>query len=234
MANFSPQQYLELLQDSTLSDEVKTYLSRRVAELIAEYRATPNASLVDPAIAALAEHTASPTLWSGVKNGALAPYYAVSRQLYDMKDKVSVRGILEEGEDFPVPGELPAIDWAAEEKAAVAQGKAMSGNNDFWMLDDYYTTYIGSSARRTGTRTLPTPGPRSTTTCGCSLPSAGRRGLSRCLSMCPSMALGAITLALRRTAGRSITKTSGRLPGNTALRPWTSPAASTKNTLCVT
>ncbi len=148
MANFSPQQYLELLQDSTLSDEVKTYLSRRVAELIAEYRATPNASLVDPAIAALAEHTASPTLWSGVRNGALAPYYAVSRQLYDMKDKVSVRGILEEGEDFPVPGELPAIDWAAEEEAAVAQGKAMSDNNDFWMLNDYYTTYIGSRLER--------------------------------------------------------------------------------------
>lgn len=148
MANFSPQQYLELLADDSLSDEVKVYLSRRVAELLEEYKAMPNASPVDPAIAALAAHTASPTLWSGVKTGFLAPYYAVRRQLWDMKDKVSVRGILEEGEDFPVPGELPAIDWAAETEAAVAQGKAMSDNNDFWMLNDYYTTYIGSRLER--------------------------------------------------------------------------------------
>ena len=37
MANFSVQQYLELLADDTLSDEVKVYLDRRVAELLEEY-----------------------------------------------------------------------------------------------------------------------------------------------------------------------------------------------------
>ena len=44
MANFSVQQYLELLADDTLSDEVKVYLDRRVAELLEEYKARPDAA----------------------------------------------------------------------------------------------------------------------------------------------------------------------------------------------
>lgn len=148
MANFSVQGYLELLEDDTLSDEAKTYLSRRVAELLAAYQALPDAVPVDSAIAALAEHTAEPALLSGIGNAILSPYYAASRWLYSLKDKASVRGILNRGEDFPAPAELPAIDWASEEEAAITEGKAMSSNNSFWMLDDYYTTYIGSRLER--------------------------------------------------------------------------------------
>ena len=148
MANFSVQGYLELLEDNALSDEAKTYLSRRVAELLAAYQALPDAAPVDPAIAALAEHTAEPAFLSGIGNAVLSPYYAASRWLYSLKDKASVRGILNRGEDFSAPAELPAIDWAAEEEAAITEGKAMSSNNSFWMLDDYYTTYIGSRLER--------------------------------------------------------------------------------------
>ena len=136
MANFSVLGYLELLADDSLSDEVKVYLSRRVAELMEEYKALPDAAPVDPAIAALAEHTAEPALLSGIGNAILSPYYVASRWLYDLKDKTSVRKLLIAGEDFSAPAELPAIDWAAEEEAAIPEGKAMSGNNGFWMLDD--------------------------------------------------------------------------------------------------
>lgn len=148
MANFSAQQYLDLLADDTLSDEVKAYLSRRVAELTAEYRALPDAAPMDPAIAALAGHQAEPSIFSAVINGILTPYYAFGRYLLEMKDKVSVRTILAEGEDCVAPGESPAIDWNTEEQAAVSKGKAMSDNNDFGMLNDYYTTYIGSRLER--------------------------------------------------------------------------------------
>lgn len=148
MANFSPQQYLELLGDESLSEEVKTYLSRRVVELIEEYKALPDAAPVEPTITALAEHIAEPTIVSTVRDAFLTPYYGFSHWLFDLKDKVSVRDILAAGEDFPGFTELPTIDWAAEEESAIAEGKAMSGNNDFWMLDDYYTTYIGSRLER--------------------------------------------------------------------------------------
>lgn len=148
MANFSAQQVLELLADDTLSDGVKVYISRRVAELIEKYQSLPDAVPVDPAIAALAEHTAEPTILSTVRDALLAPYYGFSRWLYSVKDRVSVRSILAEGEDYAAPEVLPAINWAAEEGAAVREGKAMSDNNDFGMLDDYYTTYIGSRLER--------------------------------------------------------------------------------------
>ncbi|MCI8443418.1 MAG: D-alanyl-lipoteichoic acid biosynthesis protein DltD [Provencibacterium sp.] len=148
MANFSAQQYLALLADGALSDEVKTYLSRRVAELTEEYRTLPDAAPIDPAIAALARHRAEPSAFSRVTNGLLTPYYALNRYLLQMKDRVSVRKILAAGEDYPAPGKLPAIDWAAEEQAALREGEAMSSNNDFGMLNDYYTTYIGSRLQR--------------------------------------------------------------------------------------
>ena len=148
MANFSAQQYLALLADGALSDEVKTYLSRRLAELTEEYRTLPDAAPIDPAIAALARHRAEPSAFSRVTNGLLTPYYALNRYLLQMKDRVSVRKILAAGEDYPAPGKLPAIDWAAEEQAALREGEAMSSNNDFGMLNDYYTTYIGSRLQR--------------------------------------------------------------------------------------
>lgn len=148
MANFSAQQYLELLRDDSLSDEVKTYLSRRVSELLAEYEATPGAAATDLSIRELAAHRAAPSLWSTVKNAALTPYYALSRSFLEMKDQVTARKLLAAGTDVTGSGDPSAIDWAAEEAAAVAEGKAMSGNNDFWMLNDYYTTYIGSRLER--------------------------------------------------------------------------------------
>ena len=148
MANFSCQQYLELLADDSLSGEIKTALSRRVAELMEEYRALPDAAPVDPAIAALAEHTAAPTILSAVRDTILAPYYGFSRWLYSVKDQVSVRQILAEGEDCAAPGELPVIDWESEARAAAGQAEVMTGNNGFGMLDGYYTTYIGSRLER--------------------------------------------------------------------------------------
>ncbi len=148
MANFSVQGYLELLADDSLSDEVKTYFSRRVAELIEEYENLPEPSPMDPAIKALAFHKSTPTLWSSVKNAVLSPYYLLSRYLLEMKDKISVRKILSAGEDFPTPAEWSAINWAEEEAAALAEGSSMSNNNDFGILNDYYTTYIGSRLER--------------------------------------------------------------------------------------
>ena len=148
MANFSCQQYLELLADDSLSGEIKTALSCRVAELMEEYRALPDAAPVDPAIAALAEHTAAPTILSAVRDTILAPYYGFSRWLYSVKDQVSVRQILAEGEDCAAPGELPVIDWELEARVSAVQAEAMTGNNGFGMLDGYYTTYIGSRLER--------------------------------------------------------------------------------------
>lgn len=148
-ANFSPQQYLALLDDPELSREVKTAISRRVAELLEEYAATPGAAPIDPAVRLLAEDMAEPGPLTGLVRRALAPYYAVSRGLYRVRDLAASGKLLRSlpepsGEAAPAAG----IDWQREEQAALAAAREMSANNDFGMLDDYYTTYIGARLER--------------------------------------------------------------------------------------
>ena len=77
MANFSAQQYLDLLNDPELSDEVKQYLTGRIAEMLAAYRELPDAAVVDPAIQVLAAHEQSPSLLSSAADFILTPYYAL-------------------------------------------------------------------------------------------------------------------------------------------------------------
>lgn len=140
MANFSGQQALRMLADDTIPDEIKQYLSSRVQQLMAqygaEYGAAPEAytaaGLLTKAVAA--EH--------GMTQALLRPYAAVSRWLLDTRDAATAAGIMRAYSDVKaaVPQE---IDWDAELEAALSQAQQMATNNDFFMLDGYYSTYIG-------------------------------------------------------------------------------------------
>ena len=154
MANFSNQQYLELMKAADISPEVKTYISKRVTQLFAEYAAMESGSDGDTYIRWLAEYgaeTKQPAY--SVRNTALTPYYAFSGYLYGLKDKITSRAVLKtavaENSQAPQKSENQGgIDWAAEEKRAVAEAKQMSDNNDFGMLNGYYTTNVGSRLSR--------------------------------------------------------------------------------------
>lgn len=148
MANFSAQQYLDLLNDPELSDEVKQYLSGRIAELLAAYRELPDAAEVDPAIQVLAAHEQSPSLLSSAADFILTPYYELCSFLYDLRDMAVSRPILQRGVDASPSDSSAKIDWAQEEQQATQDGIEMSSNNDFGMNNDYYTTYIGSRLER--------------------------------------------------------------------------------------
>ena len=147
-ANFSPQQYLSLLEDDTLSSEIKTAISRRVAELLEEYEETPDAAPIDPAIRLLAGFHGSPTFFNQTGKIVLGPYYAMSRGLYRVKDMAASAKLLKSLPDEKDVSPLSEIDWEREETAAVQTAKEMSTNNDFGMLDVYYTTYIGNRLER--------------------------------------------------------------------------------------
>lgn len=147
-ANFSPQQYLALLEDDSLSKEVKTAISRRVAELLGEYQQFPDAAPIDPTIRLLAGSYGEPTLLGQAEKTALAPYYAVSKSLYRVKDMATSAKLLKSLPDEEDKSSLSEIDWEREEAAAIKAAGEMSTNNDFGMLDGYYTTYIGSRLER--------------------------------------------------------------------------------------
>lgn len=139
MANFSEQQVLSMLADDTIPDGIKQYLSQRVQTLIEQYNDETGASLQRYTAAGLL--TAAWAEGDGFAAALLTPYAAVSQWLLDTKDLVSARRAMAGYADAAV--QARPIDWEAEAQAALAQAEQMVTNNDFYMQDAYYSTYIG-------------------------------------------------------------------------------------------
>lgn len=139
LANFSEQQLLLALADESLAPETRQYLAARVQELIARYAGQTGRELQKATAAGLMCRAAA--RGDAFSLALLRPYAALSARLLETKDAVSAARVMASYGDSP-RAERP-IDWAAEEDAALAQAREMSGNNDFFMTDGYYSTYIG-------------------------------------------------------------------------------------------
>lgn len=141
MANFSELQALAMLEDSTVSDEVKAYLSARIQTLIDSYNEENGASMQRYTAAGLL--TDAEADGNSLVSSLLLPYRALSYWALDCKDRIEARTVMRDYADVAAPQDPAAIDWAAEEEAALAQAAEMVTNNDFFMQDDYYSTYVG-------------------------------------------------------------------------------------------
>ena len=77
----------------------------------------------------------------------LQPFFRFSKWLFDMRDIVASRKLIEEvAGKSKEPGQAGAgsgIDWESESELAISEAESLTGNNEFGMLNDYYTTYIG-------------------------------------------------------------------------------------------
>lgn len=141
MANFSEQQLLTLLADDDIPEYTRQYLAARVQRLILQYNAQNGTSLQT--------HTAAGLLskaWVGDDSAlktVLAPYAAISKWLLDTKDMAVSARLIRKGGFSSGEAKAYPIDWAKEEEAALVQAKAQATNNEFYMLDSYYQTYVG-------------------------------------------------------------------------------------------
>lgn len=141
MANYSERELLSILGDGDVPEEIKTYIAKRAQELFAAYE---NNTGVNPAA-----HTAGDVMSRAWADGAarwpFAPYAALSGWLLETKDMAEAKTLLEERDGGVWEG-APALDfdWAAGEEKALAQAGEMVTNNDFYMEDGYYNTYIGA------------------------------------------------------------------------------------------
>ena len=140
MANFSGQQALRMLADDTIPDEIKQYLSSRVQQLMAQYGAEYGAA--PEAYTAAGLLTKAVAAENALTQAFLRPYAAVSRWLLDTKDAATAAGIMRAYSDVTAAGPQE-VDWDAELEAALCQAQQMATNNDFFMLDGYYSTYVG-------------------------------------------------------------------------------------------
>ena len=133
MANFSEQQILATLADETVPQEIRDYLSARVQTLIDTYNHENGTSLQTYTAAGLATKYGNPAV--------LRPYAVLSRWLLNTRDLAASRRIMSNYEDVK-PLAVP-INWEAEEQSALEQAAEMVTNNDYYMQDSYFNTYIG-------------------------------------------------------------------------------------------
>ena len=141
LANFSEQQLLALLADEEIPESTRQYLASRVQRLILQYNAQNGTNLETHTAAGLLSKAWTES--SGVLKTVLSPYAEISGWLLDTKDMaVSARLIRKSEASSGEAGKYP-VDWAQEEEAALAQAETQATNNDFYMLDSYYQTYVG-------------------------------------------------------------------------------------------
>ncbi len=138
MGNFSEQQVLTMLADETIPQELRQYLSQRVQALICAYNEDRGTHLQTATAAGLMTKAAA----KGREGVLLAPYGALSRWMLNTKDLVSSRKAMAGCGDV-TPRPETEIDWETEEAAALKQAAEMVTNNEFYMQDAYYSTYIG-------------------------------------------------------------------------------------------
>ncbi len=146
MANFSEQQYLTLMSDNSIPEEMKQRFSARVDELLDEYAVATNSERENTAASMLAK---SVTDGDSMTRALIAPYTAASRWLLEVKDGATAQRMISDAwEQHPnsdTSGEAPlvTIDWDAAVSTATAEAEAATDNNEVGILNDYYTTYIG-------------------------------------------------------------------------------------------
>ncbi|NLM60566.1 MAG: D-alanyl-lipoteichoic acid biosynthesis protein DltD [Clostridiales bacterium] len=148
MANFSEQQYLTLMLDDSIPDHIKQYISGRVAELTGRYNDITGSSMHKyDAVGAMTEIASNNSLTADVLNIIMRPYYRFSKWLFDLRDLIAskklIENVAEKSQGMQKAGSGTGIDWESELRAAVAEAEKMTDNNEFGMLNDYYTTYIG-------------------------------------------------------------------------------------------
>ncbi len=143
LANYSERQLLNILGDKAVPDSMKVYLAGRVQELFARYEADTGSNPE--------AHTAGDVLsraWAnGLPRWPFLPYAALSKYLDEAKEIAAARSLLAGGSGAR-PAREPVFDWAAEEERALAQAAEMVTNNDFYMQDGYYSTYVGTKLDR--------------------------------------------------------------------------------------
>ncbi|MBE6055214.1 MAG: D-alanyl-lipoteichoic acid biosynthesis protein DltD [Clostridium sartagoforme] len=132
--NFSEQQFYEFFNNKNINKENKVYYAKRIAELLrksgeyGEERIYANLYYRDNII-------------TKITLTLLKPYYSLKEYMLETKDKVQTIKILEKLNNKSEKS-IKNIDWNEEYKKAEAEGKEKVTNNDIFVEDSYYDTYL--------------------------------------------------------------------------------------------
>jgi D-alanine transfer protein len=132
--NFSEQQFYDFFNNENIDKENKKYYAKRISELLKQ-----SGEYVEERIYANLYY--SDNFASKLVLTLLKPYYSFKEYVLEIKDKVQTVKLLEEtkNKDEKI---LKDIDWNSEYQKAEEQGKSKVTNNDIFVDDNYYDTYL--------------------------------------------------------------------------------------------
>lgn len=143
-ANFSKQQYITIMYDNTVSDDIKVRLSKRVAEMFERYDSEFGTLQGYEDVRLLAKMGAGNNFAYKAAQTVTAPFFLFSKMLADSRDMVKSAQLINACETPGINNLGEKIDWDAEEKAAVEIAKKESDNNDFGMRNSDYKKNVGN------------------------------------------------------------------------------------------
>lgn len=133
-SHFSEVQFYEMMHNPDLSNEVKLYVAERVTSLVSDQPA-----LKTPYVyASLYGHD---NVVSKIGYFVMKPYYSLHTKFLKIKDKHESLKAVQAYEQNSDQQAKP-IDWATVMDQAAKQGEEACTNNDWYVYDDYYTTYL--------------------------------------------------------------------------------------------
>ena len=146
-ANFSKQQYITIMYDNTVSESVKTRLSKRVVEMLKRYDNEFGTLQGYDDIRLLAKIGAGEGFASSVSKAATAPFYLFEKLVAEQKDKVKSAQLINNCKDA-TQNKPAKIDWEKEALQAVEVAKGETTNNDFGMRNGDYKKNVGNNLER--------------------------------------------------------------------------------------
>lgn len=133
-AHFSELQFYKTMNNEKISENEKKYICTRVLDL-----ASGESSLAAPLFYSYLYSREN--VFAKVGLEILKPYYFLKEKFLDLKDKYLSYKAVKKFKDN-IPNNIKEIDWEKEEKLATDTGKSECTNNDLYVYDDYYNTYL--------------------------------------------------------------------------------------------
>ncbi len=145
-ANFSKQQFITIVYDNTLPNDIKQRFAKRVCQMLDRYDEQFGKLQGYDDIRILANAVADDGFLAGGVKTLTAPYYLFSRYMSENKDMIDSAKLIRSALETQEKNE--EIDYAAEEKKAIEVAKKETTNNDFGMRDSDYKKNVGNKLSR--------------------------------------------------------------------------------------
>ena len=134
-ANFSEYQFYQCMKNNRLSEESKNYICSRTSELLKEVEGYDD-------IKVYAWLHSQDSIFAKAAFTVLSPYYNLREKTLEIKDKWDTYQLLKKTSGDAKEPEVLNLDWDKSMQDAKAEGAAFCTNNEYYVADEYYDTYL--------------------------------------------------------------------------------------------